>query len=470
MIIFYVYNVNFCKKVLTKSQKCEAQLIRYTHLIGGFTVQKYCNIVKNKLNTLISDMEKNISDFVVDPKRDFVRKSELSFSKTLRFILGMGSQTLGKELVEFYDYDSKMVSVSAIVQRRAKILPAAFQYLFHKFNETFSQTSFFHGYRLYAVDGSDIHIPTDPDDKDTFYRANNEVKGYNLMHLNALYDIMNRRYIDSVLQDSRNENEHSALISMLENIGHESIIVADRGYESYNTIAHLENNGLKYVMRIKTSGGIAHKFNIPHNEKADFTANIIITRRQTNEVKANPELYRYLPHSSNFDFLPKESKDTYPLKFRIIRLKISEDNYETIVTNLCDDEFSAEDIKMIYKMRWGIETSFRELKYHVGLIAFHSKKKDCVIQEIFASLIMYNFSMLITENITIDDDKHNDYRYKINYAFAIHICIKFFRSAHANPFLLEELIARNKCPVRPDRIADRKTRYHSAIPFNYRLS
>ncbi len=209
-------------------------------------------------------------------------------------------------------------------------------------------------------------------------------------------------------------------------------------------VAHLENNGLKYVMRIKTSGGIAHKFNISHNEEADFTANIIITRRQTNEVKTNPELYRYLPQSSTFDFLPKESKDTYPLKFRIIRLRISEDIYETIVTNLCDDEFSAEDIKMIYKMRWGIETSFRELKYQVDLIAFHSKKKDCVIQEIFASLIMYNFSMLITENITIDDDKHNDYRYKINYAFAIHICIKFFRSAHANPFLLEELIARCK--------------------------
>jgi hypothetical protein len=85
----------------------------------------------------------------------------------------------------------------------------------------------------------------------------------------------------------------------------------------------LENNGLKYVMHIRTSDGIAHKFNIPLNEEADFTANIIITRRQTNEVKADPELYRYLPHSSNFDFLPKGSKDTYPLKFRIIRLRIT---------------------------------------------------------------------------------------------------------------------------------------------------
>ena len=215
-------------------------------------------------------MEKNVSDFVIDPKRDFVRKSELSFSKTMRFILGMGSQTLGKELMDFYSYDSKMVSVSAIVQRRSKILPAAFQYLFHKFNEAFSQTNFFHGYRLYAVDGSDIHIPTIPDDKETFYRANDDAKGYNLMHLNALYDLMNRRYIDAVLQDSRNENEHSALISMLDKVKHDSIIIADRGYEAYNNTAHLENNGLKYVIRIKTTSGIARKFNIPTDKEVRY--------------------------------------------------------------------------------------------------------------------------------------------------------------------------------------------------------
>ena len=201
-----------------------------------------------------------------------------------------------------------------------------------------------------------------------------------------------------------------------------------------------------------------------------FTADILLTRRQTNEVKSNPDKYRFLNSQVVFDFLPNGSKDTYPLKFRNIRIKISENNYETLVTNLWDDEFSAEDIKMIYKMRWGIETSFSELKYHIGLIAFHSKKKDCVIHEIFASLIIYNFSMLITENIVIDEDKHNDYRYKINYAFAIRACIRFFRSSHTNPSLLEDLIARNKCPVRPDRIAVRKTRCHSAIGFNYRLS
>lgn len=32
---YYEYNVDFCKKVLTKSRKCAAKPIRYTHLIGG---------------------------------------------------------------------------------------------------------------------------------------------------------------------------------------------------------------------------------------------------------------------------------------------------------------------------------------------------------------------------------------------------------------------------------------------------
>ena len=158
---------------------------------------------------------------------------------------------LAKNLLEFYGLEQKAVSVSAIVQHKARILPSAFQYLFHKFNEAFSQTSFFHGYRLYAVDGSDI--PIIPDDYGTHYCANNLSKGYNLMHLNALYDLLNKRYVDAVLQNSRSANERSALISMIDNIKYDSIIITDRGYESYNTIALLENNELKYVIRIKNT-------------------------------------------------------------------------------------------------------------------------------------------------------------------------------------------------------------------------
>ena len=166
------------------------------------------------------------------------------------------------------------------------------------------------------MDGSDIHIPTIPDDYGINFSANANSNGYNLIHLNTLYDLMNRRYTDVVLQDRRKENECSALISMLGNIGHDAIIVADRGYENYNNIAHLEDRGIKYVIRVRSNHGIADKFNLPIDVETDFTADILLTRRLTNDFKSNPEKYRLINSGSAFDFLPKGSKDAYPLRFR----------------------------------------------------------------------------------------------------------------------------------------------------------
>ncbi len=200
----------------------------------------------------------------------------------------------------------------------------------------------------------------------------------------------------------------------------------------------------------------------------DFTTDVLLSRCSSKDLKSNPK-YRHINYAT-FDFLPDGSKDCFPFSFRIVRIKISDYNFETLVTNLDATEFSAEEIKYIYKLRWGIETSFRELKYNVGLNAFHSKKKDCMIQEIFASLIMYNFSMLITQNITIENNERNKYHSKVNHAVAIHICIAFFRSNHICPSQLEKQIARNKSPIRPNRSFVRKTKFHSSVCFNYKIT
>ena len=50
-------------------------------------------------------------------------------------------------------------------------------------------------------------------------------------------------------------------------------------------------------------------------------------------------------------------------------------------------------------MRWGIETSFRNLKHTLGLLHLHAKKVEFVLQEIFAKLTMYNFCELITQSV-----------------------------------------------------------------------
>ena len=83
-----------------------------------------------------------------------------------------------------------------------------------------------------------------------------------------------------------------------------------------------------------------------------------------------------------FDYLDLHINKFYDLQMRIVRFPISENTYESIITNLPAEEFSAEDIKELYYMRWGIETSFRELKYAIGLTHFHSKKLDYIKQKV----------------------------------------------------------------------------------------
>ena len=55
--------------------------------------------------------------------------------------------------------------------------------------------------------------------------------------------------------------------------------------------------------------------------------------------------------------------------------------------------------------RWGIETSFRELKYALGLTRFHSKKPEYIMQEIWSRMTLYNFCEIIATNVVINEKK-----------------------------------------------------------------
>ena len=72
-----------------------------------------------------------------------------------------------------------------------------------------------------------------------------------------------------------------------------------------------------------------------------------------------------------------------------------------LFTNLQEDDFSIDEIRDLYNRRWGIETSFRDIKYATGMLFFHSRKKQLVLQEIYAKLILYNFSEAITHSIVL---------------------------------------------------------------------
>lgn len=59
----------------------------------------------------------------------------------------MSIKDLKCELLDFFDMDKNMPTVSAFVQQRNKISVTAFETLFHKFTESFPQQKLYKGYR-----------------------------------------------------------------------------------------------------------------------------------------------------------------------------------------------------------------------------------------------------------------------------------------------------------------------------------
>ena len=100
----------------------------------------------------------------------------------------------------------------------------------------------------------------------------------------------------------------------------------------------------------------------------------VLTRLQTREIKADKDKYVFIPTTSRFAFLGP-TQDFYELSFRIVRFKITDDTYETIITNLSEDEFQLEDFKELYHYRWKEETAFNKIKYTMGLVYFHAKNR-----------------------------------------------------------------------------------------------
>ena len=435
-------------------------------------MSKYINKVTNSLTKLISEISENPSLFVKKPKTDFTRNRKINFKKFIGITMNSGGGTMSKELLDYFDFDVNTPSVSAYTQQRSKVLPEAFEFLFNSFTqENMSSTNNYNGYRLIACDGSNLTIATNPNDAQTAYKSNQFGTITNHLHLNAFYDVLNRIYLDAVLQTASEYQEYRACINMMERSSlNKAILIADRGYENYNVMAHAINKGWKFVIRIKdkNSNGIASGLNLPKTDIFDIDVSMTFTRQQTKMTKMAG--YKFMPTNQTFDYLPLKSEDTYTMSFRITRFSIADDSYEMLVTNLDRSEFSTNDLKEIYHLRWGIETSFRELKYSIGLTSFHARKAEYIKQEVFARLLLYNYCELITTHV-VQQMQNKDKTKQVNFTIAIYICREYLRQKrNLSPPDVIKLIEKHVLPVRPGRKDPRKVKPQASVSFLYRVA
>ena len=442
-------------------------------------MNEYPTYVKHCLLAAISQMTARKDEFVKQPGRDFSRNRKISLDHLVFFLVGAEASTMQFELQKFSflfpESLSGLPSCSAMFQRRSKLSRDAMPAVFAGFNKQFP-TKLTNGLHLLAVDGTQINIAYDLKDRENHHFSHQwYVRGYNDLHMVALQDLGTQKYLDAIIQNGTEKNEHAALCEPVQRSSlplEKTVLAADRGFASFNFFLHAEQVGCHYVVRANDAyvRNLLGSASLP--DALDTHIKLYLTRSRATGFRKHPEhpeLYRVISSRTTFDFIEAGAQEEIPVSLRIVRFQLKDGIFENIITNLSLEEFPPERLKWIYRKRWGIETSFRNLKCILALEQFRSKKPEHILQEIWARLILYNFCMEIVSHAKLPE-KIRKHPHKIDIANALRTCHYFLRRppGHENDLNIMELIERAHSPVRPDRMAARRHRPHFPKSFQYR--
>lgn len=311
-------------------------------------------MIKKSLTDCIKNMSVEKERFVRNPLKDFIRNSKCNIETTTHIILGFEDQCLNSELKNYYRNNlSNLTYKSTFVQQRDKFSDDAFLNLFSDFNNKlpFKQTKY--GLHLLAVDGSDLNLPTLFSDKEYFVENHfKNGKGFYQLHLNALYDILEDRFVDIVTQPRPEFNEGLAMNLMVDRADYSPnsvLYIGDRNYFALNVLAHITNANQYYLIRcknIESNGSALHNMNFPDSKEFDVRKNIKIIRSSKKCYKSLPDEYKCISSDRVFDFIePHDSNSTFTLDFRVVSIILPNGSCESLVTNLPEKKFPPEVLK-----------------------------------------------------------------------------------------------------------------------------
>jgi len=438
------------------------------------------------LNEVVADTASNIHDYTKSPT-DFTRNRKLNAETTLKVVLNMQGNSLNTELLNaFPDIDQRMTA-SAFEQAKGKLCPEVFEHIFHEFTERIDTSKKLDGkYRVFAIDGSDFTTNYNPK-SNRVCDFKDEAKPYCQTHGNIMFDIENKIYADCYIQPKTESDERKAAIEIMKRMDHSypSIVVMDRGYEGYNLLAHCDKiNNLFYLIRVRTgAGGFKEIKALPNNE-CDVDIDVIVTSSthyyaQNNKTTPNLHLVQSVKkrHKAEVSACYRnrawDHANILPITYRAVKFKINEDGkdrWEVLITNLNRFEFPLERLKELYHQRWDIETSFRNLKYALGAINFHSKKDDFIDMELFAHLTMYNATSACINAVPVKHSNHK-HIYAIDFKMACQIVRRYYYLHNDKPYpMIYAEIASYINPVRPGRADERNVRIRPPVAFIYRVA
>lgn len=333
---------------------------------------------KALFDTIVNDIRDSLQsdDFLCKYKenRRFCRKRKLSMFQTIMYLLysnrsGMATN-IGNIRDDLWSLDFPNVSRQAVSKARQHILPDLFGELFKiTVNNYYSAVNDYHlwnGYHLFAIDGSQIHMTKSLSVLEEF--GENSDPRYDRRHYmglaSCLYDISQDIVLDASLAHCLT-GERALAKQHLDKLrefqfSEVPLILFDRGYYSHEMFNYLVDSGYKCLMRIKQ-----HYTSLTSADADDALIDL----------------------------------DKIHGKIRVIKVALSTNELEYLVTNVMDSDLTPEIFKDLYHERWKIESKYYELKEQWSLETFNGATSRAVRQEFFITLMKSNLCSIVKQGV-----------------------------------------------------------------------
>ena len=368
----------------------------------------------------------------------FTRTRKMPFSSLLRFLLCGGKGSAQAELNRFFQNmgDEIHMTQQALSKARNHMNHTPFQKAFYatveaEYNARMdAKLMRKYGYKFIAIDGSIIPLPNLPALGEEFGTE----KGSPSARASIANDVLNDRIIEAEFEPLSYDERTLALrhIHKLAErmIMSDTVFIFDRGYASADMIKAVLAANAHYIMRVK------RKFNVAVDDA---------------------------PMGSSYVTLDGG------IRVRVVKFLLPTGEVETLITDLFDIE--AGLFKVIYFMRWPVETKFDIVKCKLELPNFTGFSGNILRQDFWISMLLANAVSVAKseadEKIKKErEGKGNRYEYQMNVSIAVASMRNRFADAVlcADPVkrririnkILEEVSA-SVVPVRPDRNIPRKS-------------
>jgi len=363
------------------------------------------SIVSERISDLLDYI--SVEDLKIEcrmEKTDFTRKSSLNFVNLAMFIIANSGKSLTMELACFFrELEELEVTKEALSQRRLKLKSIVFKKLWdfylQKVYKNPGKIKFFKDYLLLAGDGSKTELPFHKKLIEIFGGSENKMGEITkcMGNSSTFYDILNHHIFDFEI-DTYKTSEKTLIYRNLENLfrikflkQYKKIFILDRGYPSIEFFHNLIEKNEKFVFRLKKS---AYKKEKAQLRNSDQYIDIEITKNRMSHIKDLK--------------LKAELLQKGKLNLRIIEYKLTTGEIEYLITNLEKKDFKYNDIVEIYRLRWGIEGSFKTLKSGLKFENISGYSKLVVEQDMYSQILVYN----IIKDIENKSQKIKDFKNK----------------------------------------------------------